>query len=315
MKLDPWSVISRPDKRGRLNALRISSDHPHEIFRTRDNTGAYGLSIEFHGTVEMPAALPRLQGFTLWAGGEPAQLRLTLHSQTEWELFQVLSDDLARACSHIHDCQGALDSILARLERWQKLLAHDRSGLLSDQEVRGLFGELLFLMDELIPRFGSRAVDCWNGPDASPQDFAIASTVIEIKTRTGRGPARVRISSPEQLWPALPSMYLCVYYLAVNDPRGENLTNLVNRVRVRIEESAFLAEFERKLEAAGFMDLPEYEVTTFWAEQLDTYQVREGFPGILPSSVPDGVSHLSYDLSLDHCRPFSAPIAWHTIGE
>lgn len=315
MRPDPWSTISKPSRTGQINVLRIDPEHPQELFRTRDHKGRIGLSIQFKGEVKFPTVLPRLQGFSIWAGGLPAELRLTLLAENDWEPFLSLSEDLARTCGTSTDSQQALDSVLARIERWQRLLARDRSGLLSEQELRGLFGELTFLHDHLLPRYGAGAVEFWNGPEGSPQDFCIFSTVVEVKTRTGAGPARVRISSPEQLWPSLPSMFLGVYFLAINAPGGVSINDLVARIRSRLDNPDHLSAFERRLESVGYLDLPEYEMTLLLADRLDTFHVGPGFPSIAPSSVPEGVSHLSYDLSLDNCRPFAATIPWPASGD
>lgn len=294
--------------------MRVDPEHPLEIFRTRDHHGRIGLSMKFKAEMDLPPNLPRLRGFSVWAGESPTELRLTLLTESDWEVFHALSEDLARAANAATQEQHALDAVLARIERWQRMLAKDRSGLLTDQELRGLYGELTFLRGELLPRFGSSAVEFWNGPEGSAQDFAIFSTMVEVKTRTGAGPARVRISSPEQLWAGLSSMYLRVYFLAIDDPRGMTINKLVAGIRADLAGSEALAAFDRKLEALGFIDLPEYESTSYLACQEDTFIVGPGFPSITPASVPEGVSHLSYDISLDHCRPFVAAIPWPISG-
>jgi len=315
MRSNPWDTISKPNHSGQINALRIDPEHPLELFRTRDFKGRIGLSIQFKDAMSLPSVLPRLQGFSVWAGESPTQLRLTLLAENDWELFLALSEDLARMCATTTDNQRALDAVLSRIERWQRLLARDRSGLLSNQEVRGLFGELTFLRDELLPRYGAQAIEFWNGPEGSPQDFAIFSTVVEVKTRIGAGPARVRISSPEQLWPSLPLMFLCVYFLSIDAPGGMSINELVAEIRSQLSRPDHLLAFERRLESVGYLDLPEYETSTLRADRMDTFHVGQGFPSIAPSSVPEGVSHLNYDLSLDHCRPFIAAISWPASGD
>lgn len=314
MKASSWSSLTLPGQKGQLSAKRITSDHPHDAFWTRDHFGAFGFLFEFHGEVKAQGPTPRLHGFTLAVGGEPVQLRLTLHSERDLELFQVLSEDLVRCCCQLPKGQDAFERVTARLGQWQRLLSKDRSGLLSDQEVRGLFGELSFLEQELLPRFGARAIEFWNGPGGAPQDFAIGTTVFEVKTRSGAGPAKVRISSPEQLWAALPEMFLCVYFLAEGMPGGKSLVQLVQGVREAIKTSEFLPLFEQKLEAARYLDLPEYDSPLFRATQFQTFQVAEGFPAITPAAVPVGVSHVSYDLSLEHCMPYVASIDWPMVG-
>lgn len=314
-RIDPWSSLSVPKRIGELSALRADTNHPCNPRWTKDHPGKRGLQFEFSGPVAYPSVLPKLHGIVIWTQDEQHLLRLTLQHDQDWELFCALSEDIMKASSSAASDQDAVDAILGRLDRWQRFLAKDRRGLLSDLEIQGLVGELTFLHDELIPRFGPQSVSFWNGPSGSPQDFAVGAMPVEVKTRAASAPTRIMIASPEQLWPALPEMYLVVYSISksLNLGLGRSLAELVDLVRKQVGTGVHLDELEERLESVGYLDLADYEAEAFLVGPLESFRVAEGFPRVLPSAIPDGVDGLKYQIHLDRCRPFATAIPWDSL--
>ena len=70
---------------------------------------------------------------------------------------------------------------------------------MSDTEIVGLLGELLFMDDHMIPQYGvATALASWMGPEKTHKDFSTENMWYEIKT-INSGKTTVRISSLEQL--------------------------------------------------------------------------------------------------------------------
>ena len=70
--------------------------------------------------------------------------------------------------------------------------------LISDEQIKGLIGELLFLTDNMIPNYGeTRAIQAWSGQEMTRKDFSIDDTWVEVKT-IDFGKPTVVISSLEQ---------------------------------------------------------------------------------------------------------------------
>src|SRR5688500_10582400 len=113
-----------------------------------------------------------------------------------------------RAVQELTSPREVMDALLARLVQWQSLLSRGLKRLLDDREIRGLIGELSFLRDELIPRFGPPAVLFWQGPNGLPQDFALGSYLFEVKTHLAGDSPKVLISCPEQLWAENSTLHL-----------------------------------------------------------------------------------------------------------
>ena len=77
--------------------------------------------------------------------------------------------------------------------RWRTFLSGRKSRKLSDEEVRGLFGELWILRQVLaFTRDPSETVSAWCGPDKVHQDFIFRDIAIETK---GHQRKRTQLSS------------------------------------------------------------------------------------------------------------------------
>ena len=90
--------------------------------------------------------------------------------------------------------------IFKRLQKWQFFLKSVKQQEFSIIKQVGLFGELYFLKNELIPAFGlERALEAWVGSDKDKQDFRFNGINVEVKTYTEGNRGKVTISSVEQL--------------------------------------------------------------------------------------------------------------------
>jgi len=90
------------------------------------------------------------------------------------DVFTALAEDLARRVSAATNPADQASAFLGQLSRWQKFLTASSEGL-TEEDQRGLWGELVFLRDRLIPVFGCVAVASWKGPEHAHQDFQFAN--------------------------------------------------------------------------------------------------------------------------------------------
>jgi len=238
---NPWENIA--PALGNLSARRIDESHRLDLYWARDHLGRYLFVYEIpHDDAPATVQMPNLVGVdTLYmppGGSIPtARLVLVLNETGNWELFHALCNDLVRATSGSADSRQAVDTIIRRLNRWQEFLRKQRSDILTVEKIRGLIAELIFLKDYLIPAFGAgAAVQFWQGPQGSPQDFNVNVSAIEVKCKLGSSTPHVTITSADQLCPQLPEMYLFVVTLgnsAPDAPDAINLPNLVAEIRCR----------------------------------------------------------------------------------
>jgi len=314
---NPWSEIDKPA--ADFNVRLVDAAHPLRLFWGLDARNRY-LFVYDGEIASMPEekSLPNLTGIAtaVVRFGERARLVLILNEIGNWELFHALCSDLIRATERLKEPEHGPVIVLRRLKRWQDFLKKERSGLLPLEKIKGLIGELLFLSDPVASVFGwNEAVTFWRGPEDAPQDFAIHEAAVEVKCQAGGSKPSVRITSVEQLNPQLPKGYLVVYTIATasgEEPEHFNLNSLIDTTRERLETASdeTRERFEDLIYLAGYVSSEKYLEYCFTRIAVKCFRIKEGFPRISTSSVPQAVGSVSYLLQLDACAEFAEKPSW-----
>jgi hypothetical protein len=317
---NPWNAINPPPRD--VNARRVDHTHALELFWARDHIGRYLFIYEFSSEASPSNInLPDLVGIeAIYAPADNSitvnRLILLLKEQSNWEIFLSLCNDLVQATREAKNSTAAVQLILRRLVRWQDFLKKNRSSILSEEGIKGLIGELLFIKDYLIPTFGAgQAIKYWQGPEGLPQDFNINNSAIEVKCQSGATSPYIKITSADQLCPQLPEMYLFVVTLGKTDIQAKdaiNLPHLVFHIKeiLRSDDPHQLERFNDLLYMVGYMDSDRYLDFSYVVTQEKMFQVENGFPRICPEEIHRGIVNLSYSISLSECSPFEKQPHW-----
>jgi hypothetical protein len=290
--------------------------------RARDAYGRFLFIYEFPPSDQIPDKFPELNGIDIHLR-EPEDVKngnfmllLILKDDKEWQIFLSLCNDIVASTRELKQHDQATRIILRRLQRWQEFLRRTRSGLLSEKEIKGLIGELLFIKNHLTPAFETgTAIQFWQGPEDAPQDFNVHNCAIEVKCQMGTTTPRVRISSVDQLCPQLPEMFLYVVTLGKSEEDVEgavNLPSLINEIRDKLEADS-PSDFERfnnLIYQTGYIDLEEYKQFSYIPVSEKMFSVVTGFPRICPEELSPGIEGLTYDIKLLECEPFAASPDW-----
>ncbi len=196
------------------------------------------------------------------------------------------------------------------LAGWHQFFREERHRGLTDEQQRGLFAELLVLRDDVLSRIGpDEALAAWRGPDHASQDFVRGNLAIEVKATSVLRQNIIKISSAHQLdTKILAKLWLNAYVLDPNDEAAEGLLSMVDSVRDLFRPSPnALALYERKLQMVGLFEehRPRYEASAFAVSEQYLFQVRPGFPRLLPDNA--AISNVRYEIDLRHCTEFKAP--------
>lgn len=202
---------------------------------------------------------------------------------------------------------GRVRLVQSILTKWRRFWSGVAQNLLSREQHLGLFGELWFLSRWLLPSIGAeRAVAMWRGPVGARNDFEHTGWAVEVKT-SGKLDGSHQIHGLEQLL-APAGTELLLFSLLVRDEASgvETLPQVVREVRGALTgDHVLLSQFEAMLAAAGFDDAyaVEYDKLKLRIRGHGLYRLGEGFPRLIPSSVPSGlpagVSNVTYELRLD----------------
>ncbi|MDA8055327.1 MAG: PD-(D/E)XK motif protein [Thermoplasmatales archaeon] len=223
------------------------------------------------------------------------------------EVFEALTSDICNSVSQ-PEVRDILSVLISRLERWKYFFEEHGLGGLSPESQQGLFGELYFLRDYLIPALGlSQAILSWNITRRANHDFQVGDHAIEIKTSSAKQHLKFHVASERQLdTKGLGSLHVAVINLTVIQGGGETLPQMVADVRSKLSEyPSTLRIFEDKLIDEGYLDIHGRDYRNgYTVTALKTYEIREGFPRILPEDLKEGVGDVTYSVVLSSCQDF-----------
>lgn len=317
---NPWQSIESPETD--FNVRLVSESHPLHLFWGRDSLGRYLFIYETApGVIPDRKSLPKLSGISIAVAYTASRTKivLILNNTENWELFHSLASDLIRATVLIDDEKHGVLIFLRRLSRWQELLKRERRGVLSDEAIKGLIGELLFLSEKLAVSFGwNEAISFWRGPEDAPQDFVVHDSAIEVKCQAGGSRPSVKIASVEQLSPQLSQGFLVVYTITgapENHFDSFTLNDLISNIRASLQNSTEESRerFEDLLFMAGYLTCDEYDDDRFMKIALRCYEITQGFPRLDASTIPSGIERISYTLKLESCAGFEGTPVWWEV--
>ena len=325
MSDDPWAEIEASAETSQINARRIPGvgSSAWGLYWGVDAQQHCLLILQRGSGDRRSHRLPRLRGLSVETSatedgsGERVVIRLTDGEQRE--VFHRFCVDLMEATRVARTAEEAVERFLARTWRWHRLLRSGRDGRLSDDEQKGLIGELRVIERCVLRITGaSDAVEGWGGPLGSPKDFQYGLVGIEAKARSPQR-SEVSISSLHQLdLTGASRLFLSVSDVAaaLDDSTGAvTVTEVAARVRTVIDgmDTSATILFEERLAAAGFDWDDDYGDRCWTIGEEALYEVADGFPKIVPSMVPPAVDNVRYTISLPACESFRVPTT--TLGD
>ena len=247
------------------------------------------------------------QGFTFTLG-EPnikhdgfvaCIIQSSSHDQND--VFSVVILDILHELSNQKNTDGYVYTLKQRIEKWRDFFKNPASKKLSENMVIGLWGELNLLYS-LYNSGVTTIPDFWNGPIKASQDFQGHKIALEVKTTVSDSMDYVNISSEAQLdGTGHEALFLTVLRIERNDAAGITLPVLIEKISNELSE-AHRKRFYVALLCLGYSDDDAclYNKGYTLKEQRN-YQIRNDFPCLLRSDMPQGVYDVKYKLSLNNC--------------
>lgn len=200
-------------------------------------------------------------------------------------------------------------ALFEALKKWYYLLADPKRDILPEREIRGLLGELQYILDELDSGKGDYdIIGAWKIHKDASRDFIFDDTWSEIKTIESTKDY-ITISSIEQLGHDT-SGILVVFKLdrtEATNPNGISLNSMVENLRNRV---GFQAETElnQKLLSKGYAYNEQYDNFLFQFKGVSHYCVDNDFPCITREQLPSAIIRADYDIRLNQIE------RWHIDG-
>ncbi|TDL77381.1 PD-(D/E)XK motif protein [Rhodococcus qingshengii] len=202
-----------------------------------------------------------------------------------------------------------VDSVTQTLEKWRKFWGSSFRKILTEEQIKGLFGELWFLLVWLLTK-NLKFVENWVGPNGSRNDFEWKNLAIEVKTTSSVRGHIHKINGIEQLDPPQDGELFC-FSLRIRKEKTANntLPVLIKRIQNLLESNQQLLDlFDERLAILGYSPAHEAEYSEYRYRVIDErfYIVNDEFPRLSVSSfldgVPYGVERIDYDVNLEVCR-------------
>ncbi|MGW7409520.1 PD-(D/E)XK motif protein [Streptomyces sp. NPDC054833] len=308
---DEWRELESPQDAPGRSSLRLHPESPLDIFLSVSHPGRQRMLVlradarSADPIVRSVGRLPKAAGIEIHLSAVSRveyELQVILTANELREVFNPLVSDVADTAGTAPAAAEALTAAVDRFGRWQDLLrAVSRDGL-SAEARRGLYGELLVLGDVFLTSLAqSETVEAWTGPTGTNQDFQLSGVAVETKASVAKRPRSIRIASERQLdGTGTPALLLA---LAQLDERrggsGESLNRRVDGIRQQLTSPTARARFDGLLIQAGYLpghrDL--YEEPRYTVRELRFWHVREGFPRLVESDLPEGIGDCTYHVS------------------
>ena len=194
------------------------------------------------------------------------------------------------------------------LAKWRRFWGQIPQDILSRNEVIGLFAEIRFLTERLIPEVGpAEAVKRWRGPFGSRHDFECPGGSVEVKATTSSRGRIFHINGIDQLEPP-ENGELCFFGVRLREEGGADMSlpGVVDVCRnLLAKEAEALDRFESALIQAGYSlhHSEEYEKMRFRIIEEALFVVKDDFPrisiGNFVEGIPSGIERVEYEINLN----------------
>lgn len=233
-------------------------------------------------------------------------IRFSLKDDDMSGLFYKFCEDIIEQTKDLKNEKDGYKAITTRFFQWKKMFVLSKNTFLTEPEIMGMIGEILFLRGPLADEIGlSEALKSWSGQELTHKDFSCSDKWYEVKT-ISRGNTTVRISSLEQL-DSDKNGELIVYSLEKMSPayNGISLNKLILETRQMFLSADDADTFLAKVAMQGYEYNNYYDEFVFEASGLTRYKVTEQFPKLTHANVPKEITKANYDLALAEIMSFS----------
>ncbi len=295
-----FSAFSRPEY-----FSRIDDEHILDLHIGLDEKGRKSIELR---SMFKPVKVTGTSAIdvTQYTKPEYNTIRFSLKDDDMSGLFYKFCEDIIEQTKDLKNEKDGYKAITTRFFQWKKMFVLSKNTFLTEPEIMGMIGEILFLRGPLADEIGlSEALKSWSGQELTHKDFSCSDKWYEVKT-ISRGNTTVRISSLEQL-DSDKNGELIVYSLEKMSPayNGISLNKLILETRQMFLSADDADTFLAKVAMQGYEYNNYYDELVFEVSGLTRYKVTDQFPKLTHANVPKEITKANYDLALAEIMSFS----------
>lgn len=214
-------------------------------------------------------------------------------------IFYLFCDDLVKTLESINDESKELNVIKERFSIWKIMFKKVNNSLSSEKE-QGLYGELYFLDNYMIDKFGiNEAISSWAGPLGYNKDFSINDTWFEVKT-TSVNSTSVKISSLNQLSSDLPGFLAVVRIEKMSEEfnnKKSSILDIFNSIINKIGDNEVKESFINKVIEYGFNPETDFQKNKYTVDKISLYEVKDNFPRLTEKDIRyQEIDNVTYEI-------------------
>lgn len=282
---------------------RVNPDHVLELHIGLDEKGRKAIELRAPFKPQKVLSSKSIE-VNQYKKAEYNTIRFSLCNDEISGLFYKFCDDLIERTITANKDTG-YRMIVNRYCQWRVLFSASSSNPLSESEVMGLIGEILFLRGYLREHIGlTNALNGWSGQELTHKDFSYSEDWYEVKA-VSSGKSTVRISSLQQL-ESEKTGELVVFFLERMSEAydGITLNKLILSTLDMFEMQDDKDKFLSKVALHGYTYNNYYDTLVYEVAGTARYIVKEGFPRLTRKDVPKQVVRAAYDLDLAQIEEF-----------
>ena len=310
--IDTWDIISQETEKKNNKVYRVVLNHKYITVRACILGQSKNKSIEF--VYNKTFFLKKLFNNIDTNGLEIQIIKdledsknniisIKLKKNSLLEIYLEFIENIIKYIQPLNNKDEIINLIIKKIDIWIKFFKREKFDGLSEEEIRGLIGELLFIKNfsKNKENFKNNIIR-WKGCENGLHDFEFQKTKVEIKTFSSTG--KIRITYPDQLdIDTFPEIYLVCFNLT-KDNGNFSLNSIINLIKKSIDEKTLII-FEDKLKNAGYFEIHKNNYNDEYNNSKKyCYKIVKEFPKILYKELNDSISKVSYSLDTNLLSSF-----------
>lgn len=306
-----WSGISDNTISSGFRSLRISAECICDLYISVSSLRKRCLILALPDSKRIDFKGVQKENLTIEYFEEKNLLILQLNDLEFNDLFDDLVISVYNGIKNIVDVDEYSNYFIRAFYRWSEFFEDKKSDLLSEDAIKGIFGELLILKLFITDKINSEInflLNSWTGLYDKGNDFEFEEKNIEVKTKSIAG-TDVKISSEFQLEVSRgKGLELYIVSLQSDFTKGIHIRDLLletkNLIQLRSGDCAILwkALNQKNITAKNIQQYDQYK---FLPINWISYNCADcNFPKLSRSNIPDEVSELKYSLRVSLLTQF-----------
>lgn len=284
---------------------RIDAIHPLDIYIGHNEKGNKTLIIVEFGQIEEVESTRMIDVSFTKRTDNKLSLAFSLLDDAMKDMFYSFCEDIVESSKNIEK-EKAIQFIIRRWKDWINLFKNPYTTILTENEIRGLIGELIFLNEFMFEKYGiEKGLNSWIGSSKAHKDFEIEDTWYEVKT-IRENALTVKIHSLEQLDSKNLGNLILIRLEPSNKSINEyiDLNGYVEKIKNKLINDKQKMLFLEKVKEIGYFYTEEYDKYTYRLKKIERYLVNNEFPKITKRELRDEIVRVTYDIEINRIRSF-----------